>query len=99
MAMEKHQEVPDQDEIERILTKRMEDAVTTSVSSIRRNVKSIKIVTRKEAAGIAVREVVNKHNAANVLIHSRADPDDTLDSQAYAVTRRIKNKRIYIVWD
>jgi hypothetical protein len=99
LAMEKNEEVPDQDEIERILTKRMKEAVTSSVASIRKNVGSIKIETRREAAGIAVREVVNKHNAANILIYSRADPDDTLDSQAYAVTRRIKNKRIYIVWD
>ncbi|MCG3218477.1 MAG: hypothetical protein KAR35_05700 [Candidatus Heimdallarchaeota archaeon] len=99
LAIERNEKVPDQEEIERILTKRMEDAVTTSVSSIRKHVKSIKIETRKEAAGIAIKNVVDKYNAANVLIYSRADPDDTLDSQAYAVTRRIKNKRIYIVWD
>ena len=73
----------------------MEQVVTT----IRGKVKTTEIEIISGAIGLSIANVVERHNAANILVYSRASEEDLLDHEVDVIARLVPETRVFIVWN
>ncbi|MHA2364250.1 MAG: hypothetical protein ACXAC7_09855 [Candidatus Hodarchaeales archaeon] len=92
-------EPPTREEIEQLMKERLRGFMEQMLATIRGKVKSVQIEITSGTLGLTLSNIVETHNAANILVFSRASEEDLLDHDVDIIGRLVPKTRIFIVWN
>ena len=81
------------------MKQRFQGFMEQMVATLRGKVNSTKMEIVTGTVGLTISNMVDTHQAANVLVYSRATEEDLLDPEVDIIGRLVPKTRIFIVWN
>jgi len=92
-------EVLTKEAVEDSMKQRFQGFMEQMVATLRGKVNSTKMEIVTGTVGLTISNMVDTHQAANVLVYSRASEEDLLDPEVDIIGRLVPKTRIFIVWN
>ena len=92
-------EVLTKEAVEDSMKQRFHGFMEQMVTTLRGKVNSTKIEIVTGTVGLTITNMVDIHQAANVLVFARASEEDLLDPEVDIIGRLVPKTRIFIVWN